>query len=95
MGISIVVIGATDLGTGARTAPTAVAGDASGVDPARVRLRLSGSDLGPAWGAGGSRGTTSWVCAITHVAAGLRDHSGPLPAAVTADTTRENPQSAG
>jgi xanthine dehydrogenase YagR molybdenum-binding subunit len=83
-----VLIGATDLGTGARTALTAIAADALGVDPALVQVRLSDSDLGPAWAAGGSRGTTSWAWAITQAAAQLRDHSGPLPVTVTADTTQ-------
>ncbi len=86
-GTFTVTIGATDLGTGARTALTAIAADALGVEPERVRFRISDSDLGPAWGAGGSRGTTSWTWAITQAAAQLRDHSGPLPVTVTADST--------
>ena len=65
-------IAATDLGTGARTALTAIAADALRVATGRIRIRIADSDLGPAWDAGGSRGTTSWAWAITEAAAKLR-----------------------
>lgn len=87
-GTYTVVIGATDIGTGARTALTAVAADALGVAPESVRIRIADSDLGPAWSAGGSRGTTSWTWAVVEAAARLRKLGDPaLPVTVTADTT--------
>ena len=89
-GTYTVGIGASDIGTGARTALTAVAADALGVGTDRVRLRIGDSDLGMAWGAGGSRGTTSWSFAITEAAAELRRRSaaGPdRPVTATVDTT--------
>ncbi|MEV8439311.1 xanthine dehydrogenase family protein molybdopterin-binding subunit [Actinosynnema sp. NPDC051121] len=89
-GAFTVVVGATDLGTGARTALTAIAADALGVDTGLIRIRISDSDHGPAWSAGGSRGTTSWAWAITEAAAKLRDRLGEpdRPLTVTADTTQ-------
>ncbi|MEV6982011.1 xanthine dehydrogenase family protein molybdopterin-binding subunit [Sphaerisporangium sp. NPDC051017] len=89
-GTFTVAIGAADIGTGARTALTAVAADALGVGVERIRIRIADSDLGPAWNAGGSRGTTSWSWAISEAAAKLRDRMrGPArPVTATADTTR-------
>ncbi|QKV75824.1 xanthine dehydrogenase family protein molybdopterin-binding subunit [Amycolatopsis sp. Hca4] len=82
-GTFTVSIGASDIGTGARTA---VAADALGVGTERIRLRIGDSDLGMAWGAGGSRGTTSWSFAITEAAEKLRDD--PVrPTTATVDTT--------
>lgn len=87
-GTFTVVVGATDIGTGARTALTAVAADELGVAPESVRIRIADSDLGPAWSAGGSRGTTSWSWAVVEAAAKLRELADPaLPVTVTADTT--------
>lgn len=84
-GTFTVVVAATDLGTGARTALTAIAADALEVGVEKIGLRISDSDLGPAWSAGGSRGTASWAWAITEAAAKIR---GPeRPATVTVDTT--------
>ncbi|MEV7007002.1 xanthine dehydrogenase family protein molybdopterin-binding subunit [Streptosporangium sp. NPDC051022] len=89
-GTFTVAIGATDLGTGARTALTTIAADALAVGTERVRLLISDSDLGPAWSAGGSRGTTSWAWAISEAAAKLRDRprDPARSVTVTADTTR-------
>ena len=90
-GTFTVVIGASDIGTGARTALTAIAADALEVGVDRIRpLRIADSDLGPAWNAGGSRGTTSWTWAITEAAAQLRGRTidGTRRVTVTADTTR-------
>lgn len=85
-GTFTVVICATDIGTGARTALTAVAADALGVGVERVRIHIADSHFGPAWSAGGSRGTTSWTWAITEAAAKMpRDPARPVT--VTADTT--------
>ncbi|MFI1379611.1 xanthine dehydrogenase family protein molybdopterin-binding subunit [Embleya sp. NPDC020886] len=86
-GTFTVSIGASDIGTGARTALTAIAADALGVDTGRIRLEFADSDLGPAWSAGGSRGTTSWSWAITTAAAKLTGAVPPVT--VTADTTEE------
>ncbi|QFU88315.1 xanthine dehydrogenase family protein molybdopterin-binding subunit [Amycolatopsis sp. YIM 10] len=88
-GTFTVAIGATDLGTGARTALTAIAADALETGTERIRIQLSDSDHGPTWNAGGSRGTTSWAWAITEAAAKLRAQPGDpaLPVTVTADTT--------
>jgi xanthine dehydrogenase YagR molybdenum-binding subunit len=88
-GTFTVSIGASDIGTGARTALTAVAADRLGVGTEKIRIRLGDSDLGMAWGAGGSRGTTSWSFAITEAAKKLReDLHGPVrPVTATVDTT--------
>ncbi|MFE6497192.1 xanthine dehydrogenase family protein molybdopterin-binding subunit [Streptomyces sp. NPDC057748] len=88
-GAFTVAIGASDIGTGARTALTAVAAEALRVNPERIRLLIADSDLGPAWSAGGSRGTTSWSWAITGAAAKLRRRLGgaTLPLTVSFDTT--------
>lgn len=89
-GTFTVGVGAVDIGTGARTALTAVAADALGVGEDRIRIRIADSDLGPAWAASGSRGTTSWAWAITSAAAKLRGQlSAGLPVTVTADTAEE------
>jgi xanthine dehydrogenase YagR molybdenum-binding subunit len=87
-GTFTVSIGATDLGTGARTALAAIAADALHVDTDRIRLLIADSDLGPAWDAGGSRGTTSWAWAITETAANLRERlpRATLPLTVSVDT---------
>ncbi|MFC9756677.1 xanthine dehydrogenase family protein molybdopterin-binding subunit [Streptomyces sp. NPDC056921] len=88
-GAFTVAIGASDIGTGARTALTAVAAEALRVDPELIRLLIADSDLGPTWNAGGSRGTTSWSWAITEAAAKLRSQLGDatLPLTVSCDTT--------
>jgi len=84
-----VSIGASDIGTGARTALTAVAADALGVGTEQIRIRIGDSDLGMAWGAGGSRGTTSWSFAILEAAKKLRENLGDSvrPVTATVDTT--------
>ncbi|MFF0776119.1 xanthine dehydrogenase family protein molybdopterin-binding subunit [Nonomuraea wenchangensis] len=83
-GTYTVAVGAADLGTGARTALTAIAADALEVSTERIRLRISDSALGPAWGAGGSRGTTSWAWAISEAGARMREQGAGT---VTVDTT--------
>jgi xanthine dehydrogenase YagR molybdenum-binding subunit len=89
-GTFTVGVGASDIGTGARTALTAVAADALRVGTEKVRVRIADSDLGPAWAASGSRGTASWSWAITAAAAKLRDqlHDPTRPLTATADTTQ-------
>jgi xanthine dehydrogenase YagR molybdenum-binding subunit len=89
-GTFTVSIAATDLGTGARTALTAIAADALRVPADRIQIRIADSDLGPAWDAGGSRGTTSWAWAITEAAAKLRQElpGAAPPVTVTVDTAQ-------
>jgi xanthine dehydrogenase YagR molybdenum-binding subunit len=88
-GTFTVTIGACDIGTGARTSLTAVAADALGVDTDEIRMQIADSDFGPAWGASGSRGTTSWSWAITEAAAKLRGEldGSERPVTATADTS--------
>lgn len=66
-------INATDIGTGARTALTLVAAEALEAEPARIRVHIADSDLGPAMFAGGSMGTRSWAWAVQRAAADLRE----------------------
>jgi xanthine dehydrogenase YagR molybdenum-binding subunit len=89
-GTFTLVIAASDIGTGARTVLTAVAADALGVGTGRIRIRIADSDHGPAWSAGGSRGTTSWTWAISEAAAKLREQmrDPARPVTATADTTQ-------
>ncbi|WP_158103765.1 xanthine dehydrogenase family protein molybdopterin-binding subunit, partial [Crossiella equi] len=85
-----VAVGAVDIGTGARTALTAVAADVLGVPVSRIRIRIADSDLGMAWGAGGSLGTTSWSWAIVAAAEKLREALAgkpQLPVTARGDTT--------
>jgi xanthine dehydrogenase YagR molybdenum-binding subunit len=84
-GTFIVRIGASDIGTGARTALTQIAADALGVPPARVTLELGDSALPKAGVAGGSMGTASWGSAVVRACEGLRskidlEHGGEVPA---------------
>ncbi len=94
-GTFTVAIGAADIGTGARTALALVAADALGVAPGAIRMRIGDSRLGPAWFAGGSRGTASWTWAVTAAAGALLERLAGLegalpPEGVTAgaDTTQ-------
>lgn len=86
-------INAADIGTGARTALTQVAADALETDPARVRVRIGDSDIGPAMIAGGSMGTRSWSWAVIAAAGELRERlalGGAVPPegiTVRSDTT--------
>ncbi|WP_405592232.1 xanthine dehydrogenase family protein molybdopterin-binding subunit [Streptomyces sp. NBC_01092] len=89
-GTYTVAISASDIGTGARTALTAVAAEALRVDPGRIRMLIADSDLGPAWSAGSSRGTTSWSWAITEAAHKLLAQSDDptRPLTVSAETSK-------
>jgi xanthine dehydrogenase YagR molybdenum-binding subunit len=60
----VVRIAAADIGTGARTALTAIAAEALGVQADRVRLEVGDSSLPRAFVAGGSMGTASWGSAV-------------------------------
>jgi xanthine dehydrogenase YagR molybdenum-binding subunit len=75
-GTFTVRVGATDVGTGARTALHHIAVDALEVAPEAVRVKIADSDFGPAFLAGGSMGTASWAWAITEAAAALRERLG-------------------
>jgi xanthine dehydrogenase YagR molybdenum-binding subunit len=92
-GTFTVGIAAADIGTGARTALSLLAADALSVPTDRVRMKIGDSDLGPAWLAGGSRGTSSWAWAISEAAADLAPKlaaaDGIPPGGITgkADTT--------
>jgi xanthine dehydrogenase YagR molybdenum-binding subunit len=68
----VVALGATDIGTGARTALTQIAADALAVEPDRVTLELGDSALPWARLAGGSMGTSSWGSAVVKACAALR-----------------------
>lgn len=81
-GTFTVMISASDIGTGARTALTLIAADALEVTPDRVRVLIGDSDFGPAMIAGGSMGTSSWAWAIHAAVAELRERlapGGPVP----------------
>lgn len=88
-GTYTVAVGACDIGTGARTALTAVAAEALRVDPGWIRMIIADSDLGPAWPAGDSKGTSSWSWAITEAAQKLlaRSDDPTRPLTVSAETS--------
>ena len=71
-GVFEVAIGATDLGTGARTILAQIAADALGVPTGRVRIRIGDSTLPKASVAGGSSGSASWGWAVTGACRELR-----------------------
>jgi xanthine dehydrogenase YagR molybdenum-binding subunit len=91
----VVSIGATDIGTGARTALTQIAADALGAPAARVRVEIGDSALPFAVGAGGSMGTSSWGSAIVKACEALRallSDNGDVPpegVEASADTTED------
>ncbi|MFD3476392.1 xanthine dehydrogenase family protein molybdopterin-binding subunit [Streptomyces sp. NPDC058695] len=72
-GTFTVRIGASDVGTGARTALTLLAAEALGVPGERVHVRIGDSDFGPAAISGGSMGTRSWGWAVTAAGRDLRE----------------------
>ncbi|WNV86852.1 xanthine dehydrogenase family protein molybdopterin-binding subunit [Umezawaea sp. Da 62-37] len=72
-GTFTVGIAAADIGTGARTALMLVAADALEVPTGSIRVEIADSDLGQAWFAGGSRGTSSWTWAVTAAVTDLRE----------------------
>ncbi|MFC3994339.1 xanthine dehydrogenase family protein molybdopterin-binding subunit [Nocardiopsis sediminis] len=75
-----VLIGATDLGTGAWTALTQIAADALRVPVGRVDLHIGDSALPWASVAGGSSGTNCWGTAIVEAVKCFRDQHGTDPA---------------
>ncbi|MFE5028592.1 xanthine dehydrogenase family protein molybdopterin-binding subunit [Streptomyces sp. NPDC056656] len=72
-GTFTVRIGASDVGTGARTALTLLAAEALDVAGERVHVRIGDSDFGPAAISGGSMGTRSWGWAVTTAGRDLRE----------------------
>ncbi|WP_432168310.1 xanthine dehydrogenase family protein molybdopterin-binding subunit [Streptomyces sp. bgisy031] len=72
-GTFTVRIGASDVGTGARTALTLLAAEALDVAGERVHVRIGDSDFGPAAISGGSMGTRSWGWAVTAAGRELRE----------------------
>jgi xanthine dehydrogenase YagR molybdenum-binding subunit len=87
-----VLIGAADIGTGARTVLAQVAADELEVPISDVRLLLGDSELPHAWLAGGSGGTASWGTAVVMACRELRQRleagEGP-PLEVMVDTADE------
>ena len=75
-GTFTVSIGASDIGTGARTALTQIAADALATTADRVTLELGDSALPKAGLAGGSMGTASWGTAVVLACEDLRARPG-------------------
>jgi xanthine dehydrogenase YagR molybdenum-binding subunit len=96
-----VLIGAADIGTGARTALTQIAADALDAPLEDVEVHLGDSALPRACQAGGSSGINSWGSAVVEAANRLRAeldtrHGGVVPASgleVSADMP-DNPNTA-
>jgi len=80
-----ILIDATDLGTGARTALTQIAADALEVTIEHVRVEIGDSVLPRAPAAGGSMGTASWGSAIDEACRRLRKSGQPEARADTSD----------
>jgi xanthine dehydrogenase YagR molybdenum-binding subunit len=75
-GTYTVSIGASDIGTGARTVLTQIAADALDAAPEAVTLELGDSALPRAGVAGGSMGTASWGSAVVLACANLKAGGG-------------------
>ena len=88
-----VLIGATDIGTGTRTALTQIAADALDVPAEVVDLRIGDTELPATNVAGGSMGITVWGSALVDAARAFRDRFGddPLPGAEATGELPENP----
>jgi xanthine dehydrogenase YagR molybdenum-binding subunit len=88
-----VTIGAADIGTGARTVLTQIAGDALETSPQHVRMEIGDSAFPKAFLAGGSMGTASWGTAVVRACEALRvklaEADGALPVEAEADTAEE------
>jgi xanthine dehydrogenase YagR molybdenum-binding subunit len=91
-----VLINATDIGTGARTALTLIAAEALRVPDQKIEMRIGDSDLPPAAVAGGSSGTASWGAAVAlacrRLRAQLEEHDLAIPPPgfeAQVDTTEE------
>ena len=87
-----VLIGAADIGTGARTVLAQLAADELEVPLSDVRMRVGDSALPHAWLAGGSGGTASWGSAVVMACRRLRERLSAgeePPFEVLADTADE------
>lgn len=88
----VVQIAAADIGTGARTALTAIAAEALGVGTDQVRVEVGDSDLPFAMLAGGSMGTASWGSAVVKACRALIAGDGSEASAdTTADIEADEP----
>jgi xanthine dehydrogenase YagR molybdenum-binding subunit len=65
-------VGATDIGTGARTVLAQLAADTLEVPLEQIRIEIGDSDFGAAPVAGGSTGTASWGSAVVKACRALR-----------------------
>jgi xanthine dehydrogenase YagR molybdenum-binding subunit len=87
-----VLIGAADIGTGARTVLAQLAADELEVPLSDVRMLVGDSALPHAWLAGGSGGTASWGSAVVLACRRLRERLSAgeePPVEVRADTAEE------
>jgi xanthine dehydrogenase YagR molybdenum-binding subunit len=91
-----VLINATDIGTGTRTALTIIAAEELGVPHENVQIEIGDSELPQAPLAGGSSGTASWGTAVARACQQLRaqieEHDMAIPSAgleARVDTTEE------
>jgi xanthine dehydrogenase YagR molybdenum-binding subunit len=93
-GTFVVRVGASDIGTGARTVLTQIAADALEVGIERVRVEIGDSEFGQAQVAGGSMGTASWGSAVVKACRELRVRLGGVEApparAVEVDVSTEH-----
>jgi xanthine dehydrogenase YagR molybdenum-binding subunit len=71
-GTFTVQVGATDIGTGARTVMAQIAAEVLEVELDRIRIEIADSDFGNAPVAGGSAGTSSWGSAVVKACRELR-----------------------
>jgi xanthine dehydrogenase YagR molybdenum-binding subunit len=71
-GTFTVQVGATDIGTGARTVMAQVAAETLELGIDRIRIEIAHSDYGNAPVAGGSAGTSSWGSAVVKACRELR-----------------------
>jgi xanthine dehydrogenase YagR molybdenum-binding subunit len=71
-GTFTVQVGATDIGTGARTVMAQIAAETLEVEQERIRIEIADSEYGDAPVAGGSAGTSSWGSAVVKACRELR-----------------------
>jgi xanthine dehydrogenase YagR molybdenum-binding subunit len=71
-GTFTIQVGATDIGTGARTVMAQIAAGTLEVGLDRIRIEIADSDFGSAPVAGGSAGTSSWGSAVVKACRELR-----------------------
>ena len=93
-GTFTVQVGATDIGTGARTVLAQIAADTLEVGLGRVRIEIARSDFGSAPVAGGSMGTASWGSAVVKACRELRARDvGEVSVDTSEDAGAEEPLS--